>query len=216
MVLVRRYGRCLWLLMLSGLVSAVEVSELRLVGLFKDTAVIQVRGEQHTLRVGETGLQDIRLLSTSSDSALLKVDGRRHQLRLTRAISPYVTTPRQSHRIAINGRGQYLTSGTMNGQPLRFLVDTGATAVALSSRQARRLGINFAKGDPTQVNTAGGVVKAYSISLDRIKVGGIEVRNVEAAILEGVYPGVALLGMSYLRHVRFSEVDGVLTLTPRY
>lgn len=196
---------------------AVEAHQVLLVGLFKDTAVIDVQGKQQVLKVGQTSPDGIKLIATSRSQATLSIDGKEHQLSLSRALSGgYQRKPSLSHSITINGTGQYFTAGSINGHTVTFLVDTGATAVALNTEQARRLGIDFVNGELGQVSTAGGFVKAYSVTLDRVKIGSIEVKNVRASVLEGVYPVYALLGMTYLRHVEIAEDNGMMTLTQKY
>lgn len=194
---------------------ALDVDDLQLVGLFKNTAVLNVQGnKQRLLKVGQTSPEGILLLATTKDSATLSVNGKEYQLSLTRAMSRgYRKQEKVREVIAVNSAGQYFTAGSINGQSVTFLVDTGATSVAMNTDQARRLGINFAAGKLGEAGTAGGIVKAYSVKLDRVKVGAIEVKNVRAAVLEGVYPPYVLLGMTYLRHVEMVERDGMMTLT---
>lgn len=211
-----KFWWALVLVLVACAAAGVEVREVRLVGLFKNTAVLQIKGAQRTLKVGKTSPEGVKLISTDRNAAVLEINGQEHRLGLARAVSRYAKEEQQNHLVAINPRGQYFTAGSINGRPVEFLVDTGATAVAMNTEQARHLGIDFSRGEPTRVGTAGGIVNAYSLTLDSVKVGGIEVRNVEAAILEGVYPAVALLGMTYLRHVKISETDGVMTLTKKY
>lgn len=193
---------------------ALNISDLQLVGLFKDTAVLKIQGKQRLLKVGQTSPEGIRLVAASKDGATLSFNGKEYRLSLTRAMSSgYRKQEKVRETIAINNAGQYFTAGSINGQSVRFLVDTGATSVAMNTEQARRLGINFAAGKLGEAGTAGGIVKAYSVMLDRVKVGAIEVKNVRAAVLEGVYPPYVLLGMTYLRHVEMVERDGMMTLT---
>ena len=94
---------------------------------------------------------------------------------------------------------------------MQFLVDTGATSIALNEGQARRLGIDFrTQGRPMVVNTASGTARAWLVNLNRVKVGPLEVLGVEAAVLEGESPTDALLGMSFLNRVRWREDQGLL------
>ncbi len=98
-----------------------------------------------------------------------------------------------------------------------FMVDTGATILAMSSRHARQLGIDYrSSGEVGRVTTASGVSRSHYVDLDRVEVGSITVRNVRAAVVEGGYPQEILLGMSFLRHVGFSEDDGVLTIRQKF
>ena len=93
-----------------------------------------------------------------------------------------------------------------------MLVDTGATVVALSSQQAQQLGINYLQGRATTVVTASGRANAYQIKLRSVIVGGINAEVVSAVVVEGDYPEMVLLGMSYLNYVDMREQNGVLLL----
>lgn len=198
-------------------VQAANIDQVQLVGIFKDTAVFSIAGKQRMLKVGQTSPEGVKLLSVEREQAQVRLSGQSHTLSFSKRITGgYQAKEAASHRISINARGQYITSGSIDGIPVSFLVDTGATSVAMNTEQARRLGIDFSKGQPQQVATAGGIVKAYAVTLERVKVGDIEVRNVGASVLEGLYPLQLLLGMTYLTHVQMSEVDGLMTLTQKY
>ncbi|MEH6358290.1 MAG: TIGR02281 family clan AA aspartic protease [Pseudomonadales bacterium] len=197
--------------------SALEAQDVRVVGLFKGAAVLEIGGKQRLLKAGKASPEGVKLLSADAVGATVMIDGIQHQLNLTRSHSGgYQERNTVSQQIDINERGQYITPGSINGRSVRFLVDTGATSVAMNSEMARSLGVDFASGKIGQSNTAGGLVKSYVVTLDRVKVGGIEVRNVRAAILEGVYPTHVLLGMTYLSAVEMNENSGLMTLTKKY
>jgi aspartyl protease family protein len=100
--------------------------------------------------------------------------------------------------------GHFLAQGTINGQPIRFLVDTGATDVAVSERTARALGLEF--GPKTAVMTAAGLSPAWITRIDRVSVGAITLDNVRATITPGL-GSQALLGMSFLKHFEM-RADG--------
>lgn len=93
--------------------------------------------------------------------------------------------------------GHYLAEGEINGLPVTFLVDTGATDVALPEATARRLGLAF--GPQVMVMTAAGPVSAWRTRLDRVTIGSLALNNVRAMITRGPMNEV-LLGMSFLRH----------------
>ena len=105
--------------------------------------------------------------------------------------------------------GHYEADGSINGQAVTFLVDTGATDVALSESTARALGLDF--GPRVQVMTAAGPAKAWVTRLDEISVGGISRKNVRASISSGEFNGV-LLGMSFLKHYNLQQQDGKLVI----
>lgn len=107
--------------------------------------------------------------------------------------------------------GHYFAEGLINGQPVAFLVDTGATDVAISEREARRLGLEF--GPRITVMTAAGPAPAWMTRLDRVQVGGLSVDNVRASITPGL-GDQALLGMSFLRHFSLRQEDGRLVIAP--
>lgn len=185
--------------------------------LFEGRAVLTIDGRQRLLRVGETSAEGVRLVSASAREAVIEVDGQRSTLTLSRAIGGGFATPeRRQASTQRNARGEYRVAGTINGRQLTLLVDTGANVVALNSGEARRLGIDYRlHGMPSRVQTASGVVDAWSVTLERVEIAGIVVRNVAASVLEGEHPDPALLGMSWLSRVGMREDSGVLYLEER-
>jgi aspartyl protease family protein len=105
--------------------------------------------------------------------------------------------------------GHYVAEGQINGRPVTFLVDTGATDVALPESMARALGLEF--GPRVQVMTAAGPATAWVTRLDEVTVGGIRRENVRATITDGEFNGI-LLGMSFLRHFDLQQSDGRLII----
>ena len=118
--------------------------------------------------------------------------------------------------IAKNLKMQYITAALINGRSAQVLVDTGANVVAINALQATALGLDYRQGRPATVITASGEVAAYAVNLASVEIGGIQVRNVEATVIEGAYPPMVLLGMSYLQHVEIRENDGILMLVQKY
>jgi aspartyl protease family protein len=101
--------------------------------------------------------------------------------------------------------------------PVGFLIDTGATSVAMNSAQARRLGIDYrAQGNSTYVTTASQVVQAFQLTLDRVKLGNIELRNVESVVIDGPQPGEVLLGMSFLSRLDISNEGNRMLIRKKY
>lgn len=109
-----------------------------------------------------------------------------------------------------NTYGHYVTSGRVNGQPVVFMLDTGATGVAIPDHIARKL--NIQRGRPFQVRTANGIATAYSARLDSVSVGDIELNNVSAGISPGFKGDEILLGMSFLQHIEFTQRGNTLIL----
>ena len=106
--------------------------------------------------------------------------------------------------------GHYQAEGLINGQKVNFLVDTGATTVALPESKAREIGLEF--GPQVTVNTANGPTRAWMTRLDRVSIGNIERRNVSASITQSEFDGV-LLGMSFLKHYSLQQQDRQLIIT---
>ena len=111
----------------------------------------------------------------------------------------------------------YSTVGFINGQQVNFLVDTGATWIAMNVHQARSLGINFRYiGKRGSVSTANGIVPFYQVILDKVRVGEIELLNVAAGVLEGSSPPQVLLGNSFLNRVEMQRHGQVMLLKKKY
>lgn len=109
-----------------------------------------------------------------------------------------------------NKFGHYVTAGKINGQPVVFMLDTGATGVAIPADVAKRLGLK--RGQAYRTQTANGVGTSYAATLDQVSVGGIELQNVRAGITPGLRTNEILLGMSFLKHIEFTQRGDTLTL----
>jgi len=109
-----------------------------------------------------------------------------------------------------NRAGHYVANGTINGEPVTFLLDTGATSVSVPEGVAERLGLE--RGVPMRANTANGVITTYATRLERVRLGGIALDNVRADINPRMRSDEVLLGMSFLRKLEFTQRDRQLTI----
>jgi aspartyl protease family protein len=109
-----------------------------------------------------------------------------------------------------NRAGHYLAPGLINGQPVNFLLDTGATHVSVPAGIAEELGLT--KGRRSQVSTANGVISVYQTELSTVQLGGIQLQQIRASINPYMSDEVVLLGMSFMKHLDVTQRDGVLTL----
>jgi aspartyl protease family protein len=163
-----------------------------------------------TIQVGETTPEGVRLEDIRDGVAVLEVDKRLVRLGIGQTISPDVT-------IRMDGGGQFRLTAFLNGAPLRAIVDTGASGVAIGSATARQLGIDYLRGRRTVVNTANGSVPAYVVNIARVQVGEIVVLNVLGLVQEGsdtISKGVdVLLGNSFLQHVQMRRTGDTMVLT---
>jgi aspartyl protease family protein len=192
--------------------------DVRVVGLFSDRAVVVIDGRRTVLRVGQTGPQDVKLIAADSEAALLEIGGESIEARLDGRVSARKqSAPVSEVQVWRNPQGMYTTVGSINGLPVSFMVDTGATLVTLNSGQARRLGIDYrVTGSQSVVTTASGVEPAWSVMLNRVRVGDLELHNVAAVVLEGAQPRTALLGMSYLGRLEISNSGRMMTLKKKF
>jgi aspartyl protease family protein len=188
------------------------------VGLFGGKAVVMIDGgAPRTLGAGQSTPEGVRLIRAEAEAAELEIDGKRQILRLgggrygggAAAESP-------SARLYVDGDGHFISDGIINGTRVRFLVDTGATAVAMNSRLAAQLGIQYRSGSPERALTANGAIAVYPVKLDTVRVGGIELHNVDAYVHDSDHPTIVLLGMSFLNRVDMRRDGTLLTLTQRY
>lgn len=193
------------------------VAPVEVLALFKDRAVVRAAGEQHMLKEGETSPDGVTLLEADADGARVRYRGEVYDLTLSRHVSSrfrQADKPRVS--ITRDQQGQYRIRGAINDTFVNFLVDTGASLVAMSRVHAASLGIDPQSGQPGVMQTAQGTVNSYLVNLETVVVGGITVHNVRAAVIDSTYPVEILLGMSFLRQVAIEEDAGVLTLVQKH
>ncbi|MBE0626659.1 MAG: TIGR02281 family clan AA aspartic protease [Burkholderiales bacterium] len=191
-------------------------AEVALVGLVGTRAIVVIDGGQpRTLAPGQKTAEGVVLLGTEKNAASFEIDGRRRTLRMGSAyLAP--GPGRQSVVLKADARGHFVTAGSINGGSVRFLVDTGATFVSLTAVEAKRLGIDYLRGARGQVQTANGLAAAYRVKLDTVKIGDIELNNVDAVVSEGDAMGLTLLGMSFLNRMEMRRDSQSMTLTRRY
>src|SRR5262245_58099428 len=199
--------------------AAAGAADVALIGLLGDTAAVLAvdGGEPKTVRVGQkwSGVTVISV-ERGQSQATVEIDGKPRVLKIGQH---YRATPaavsRQSVTLAADTRGHFVTEGAINGNPVRFLVDTGASTVALPAAEAIRLGIDYHKGKRALSSTAAGVVQIYVVTLDTVKLGPIELTGVEASVIEQGLD-IALLGMSFLNRLEMKRDGHLMTLTRRF
>ena len=195
-----------------------QAAEVSVIGLFPNKAVVVIDGgAPRVLSVGQKPVEGVTLLSTDRESATLVIDGQKRTLKIGQHQGgPTPTSSHQSATLTADPRGHFVADGQINGGSMRFLIDTGATSVSLSSVDAARLGIDYRKGQPGLMGTANGTATAYRVKLDTVRVGDIVVNNVDAAVLEGNPMPFALLGMSFLNRMEMKRVGETMVLIRRF
>jgi aspartyl protease family protein len=192
-------------------------ADVALIGVIGDKAAVLAigGGEPKTVKVGQKW-SGIRVISVERGQATVEIDGKPRVLMIGQHYrAAAAASVRQSVTLAADPRGHFFTDGAINGSPVRFLVDTGATTVALPASDAVRLGIDYRKGKRAFSNTAGGVVPIYVVTLDTVRLGSIELTGVEASVVESGL-GVALLGMSFLNRVEMKRDGHTMVLIRRF
>lgn len=210
---MKLYCMAIVALLLSANATATQIN---VSGLFKDRAMVIVNGgKPRVLAAGESE-QGVKLLSADAQSATFEVDGKRRVLSMGQSYAGSGGDAKPIVSLNADGRGHFFTTGTINGHSVDFMVDTGASSVALSSREADRMGVNYRSGQRSLVSTANGTAVAYRVLLNNVRIGGISLNMVPAMVLEGDGMSIALLGMSFLNQLDMKREGTIMTLTQRY
>lgn len=205
------------IILLNSFSVSAEELDILVVGLFSDQAVVEVNGKQHLLKVGKSTPEGVELLAANSTEAVLKINGKQQTYPLGDQISSQFTPAPEQPQVSLwPSNGMYLTAGTVNGYTVDFLVDTGAFTVALNSATAKRLGLDFYRGEQIGIRTASGYDVGYKVTLDYIQIDEIKVYNVAAVVIDGPEPATALLGMSFLGQVDMHHNGERLDLRQKY
>jgi aspartyl protease family protein len=199
---------------ISSVENVYAIETIAVQGLFTNKAVLMIDGKMHVIAVGKASPEGVKVISLTKQGAVLEVDGEQKQYALGSAVSTTFTKREsQKETIFINSGGMYMTFGSINGRSARFLVDTGASAIAMNVAQAKQLGILYDKvGEPASVSTASGFEKAYRVRLKSVSVGSITETNVEALVIDGNHPGPILLGMTFLGRLNVEHSGNAMTL----
>ena len=207
----------IWLslfLLTCGSAGATEVALIGVIG--RSAAVLALDGgDPKTVKVGQSW-RGITVLTVEHDSATVEIDGKKRVLERGqhyRGSAP--ASSRASVTLAADARGHFFAEAAINDVPVRSVVDTGASAVVLSAADATRLGLDWRKGARRVMQTANGTTAGYLVKLAKVKLGGIELHEVDGVVVEQG-PGVALLGMSFLNRLEMKRDGDTMTLTRRF
>lgn len=192
-------------------------TNIQAVALFNDMVVVNFNNQQTTLRVGQTKHNELQLLESNSEQAVILYHGQKVKLTLTDSsviqLAGLHNYDARAHLIS-NG-GLYNIAGSIDNQMVDFVVDTGASYLTMSMNQADKLHINYIAGRQIDMSTANGNTQAYVVTLKKVRIGGIEVENIEAAIIANESSSKILLGMSFLKHVDMEQRGNTMVLKPR-
>ncbi|MEN8181251.1 MAG: TIGR02281 family clan AA aspartic protease [Myxococcota bacterium] len=208
----------LFLLLLILTSTAMAVEQIAIEALFTDKAMVKIDGVRRLLKLNKPSPEGAVLISANSREAVIELEGERRSYLLGSHVSTSFSKPdKLTAKIWRDRAGAYTTVGSINGRTVDFLVDTGASAVALHAGEARRLGIPYKlDGKRIAVNTANGRAPAYEVTLERVQVGDITLTQVRGFIIEAASPGKALLGMSFLNRVNMENQGPVMLLEKKF
>ena len=208
------------LIMAAILIVATQISAaepmVRVMALFSNKAMLQINGKNHILKKGQK-LKGVTLLTANGRAATIRFDnGLEKTLGLNQSIQQGYKKPvTNKMTLYANRSGMFMTGGRINGQTTKFMVDTGATYVALSSTEADKLNLEFKSAPKVKLQTANEVASGWLINLESVKVGEIQVPQVKAVVMEGDTPHV-LLGMSFLQHLKMERNGTAMTLEQKF
>jgi aspartyl protease family protein len=203
--------------MLAWLPAVAQAESVALAGMLGGKALLVVNGTApRTVAAGDTH-QGVKVISTSGEQAVVEQSGQRQTLRVGQApVSLGGASGRGSRIVLSEGSGgHFMTAGQVNGRAVQFMVDTGATGIAMSMQDAERAGINYKNGQAVQISTANGPVLGFRLKLDSVRVGDVEVYGVDAVVTPQPMPFV-LLGNSFLSRFQMKRDNHLMTLDKRY
>jgi aspartyl protease family protein len=211
--------RALLALALSLATGMAAAQSVTLQGMLGNKALLIVDGAAPKSVAPGESYKGVKVLSTQGDQAVLEVGGRQQTLHVGEAPASVGGSgpAARGNRIVLTAStgDHFLTQGAINGHAVQFLVDTGATTVAMGTADAERLGIDYTKGQLARSSTANGVVATYLVKLSSVRIGDVEVYEVDAAVLPVAMPRI-LLGNSFLTRFQMTRMNDQLVLERRY
>ncbi|RZI94286.1 MAG: TIGR02281 family clan AA aspartic protease [Variovorax sp.] len=207
------------LLMTAAALSAHAADSVTLTGTIGSRAILIVNGgAPKTVAIGET-FQGVKLVALQAQQATVEAGGKRISLAMDTPASIGGGGPGGAggNRVVLSAdsRGHFMTQGTINGRTVNFMLDTGATTVAMSAADAQRIGLDYSKGQPVRMNTANGVAPGYRLRLASVRVGDVEVYDIDAIVTEQSMPFV-LLGNSFINRFSMRRDADQMVLEKRF
>lgn len=203
-----------------ALTGAAQAQTVVLSGILGGKALLVVDGgPPRSVAVGQSH-QGVKVVGVQAGQALVEIGGARQTLRL--GDGPVSAPPAEGEagdqrRIVLHAgsNGHFRTPGQINGRTVNFIVDTGASVVSLSVTDADAIGLPYKSGQTVQVSTANGVTVGWRIMLSSVRLGSVDVYNVEALVTPAPMPYV-LLGNSYLTRFQMTRTNDQMVLERRY
>ena len=197
--------------------AAALAQSVALSGTMGSKALLVIDGAPQMLAVGDTA-KGVKLLELRGDEARIERGGKASSLRVGGAPVSMGAAARAAGGSEIvmtaGSGGHFITDGSINGRAVRFMVDTGATVIAMGQADAERLGINWRAGERGVATTANGSIPTWRVNLASVRVGDVEVNNVDASVSAASMPFM-LLGNSFLARFSMRRDSDVMRLELR-
>jgi aspartyl protease family protein len=206
---------CVW-----AALGTAQAQTVVLSGILGSKALLVVDGAPpKSVAPGET-YRGVKLLVAQSNQAEVEIGGKRQTLRLGEgpvSAEPGAPEAGDRRRIVLHAgsNGHFRTQGQINGRTVNFIVDTGASVVSMSVTDAEAIGLRYQSGQTVQVSTANGVTVGWRVKLSTVRLGSLDVYDVEALVTPAPMPYV-LLGNSYLTRFQMTRTNDQLVLEQRY
>lgn len=209
-------GHCTAFAFLMLTVPPLLAQEVGLAGLLGSKAMLTINGAApRALTVGQS-LDGVRLVAIQDEQAIVEIAGRKRALRVGQhALGAKAESGGHKIILTADAQGHFQTTGTINGTSVHFLVDTGATMISLGASDARRIGLDFNRGQKGISQTANGQVVVSRVKLDTVRIGEVTLHGIDATIHQNDMP-IALLGMSFLNRMDMQRDGPTMTLKKRY
>jgi len=214
-----RRRAALLLIAAGALAGAAQAQSVVLSGILGGKALLTVDGgPPRSVAVGQSH-QGVKVVAVEANQAEIEINGARQTLRMGEGpVSSEESSPSaDQQRIVLQavGNGHFMALGQINGNSARFMVDTGASYVAIGAADAQRMGINLQTAQPTVMSTANGAAQAWRVKLNSVRIGSVTVHEVDAVVMSAPMP-YALLGNSFLTRFQMTRTNDQLVLERRY
>jgi aspartyl protease family protein len=198
----------------------VHAQSVTLSGMVGNKALLIVDGNAPKIVASGETYNGVKVISTQGDSAIVMVGGKRLNIRVGDApasVGEQAGSRSNGSKIVLTAGegGHFLTQGSINGKSVQFMVDTGASAVSMGAADAKRMGIDYTNGKPVRMSTANGQALGYLLTLNTVRIGDVEVQNVEAVVAQQPMPFV-LLGNSFLTRFSMRRDNDQMVLERRF
>jgi aspartyl protease family protein len=200
----------------TGMLGGAHGAEISVLGLFSGKALLVIDGAApKTYSAGDKLADGVTLAAADSSGATIDDHGKRSVLMPGQYVGSNASGGQGSVTLPADSMGHFIANGQINGASVRMMVDTGASLVAIPGSEALRIGLDYRKGSMVRVNTANGYSVGYRVKIDKIRIGDLEVFQVDAIVQETGLSFI-LLGNSFLNRCDMQRNAQQLKLTKRF